>query len=45
MRPLRVKGIALPLCTIDFHRNFDSPIALFCVLSYLSIAASGRKGP
>jgi hypothetical protein len=45
MRPVRVKWIALPLCTIGFDRNFDSPIALFYGVSPLWIAASGGEGP
>ena len=45
MRPVRVKWIALPLCTIGFDRNFDSQIALFYVVSPLWIATSGREGP
>ena len=45
MRPVRVKWIALPLCTIGFDRNFDFPIALFYGVSPLWIAASGGEGP
>ena len=45
MRPVRVKWIALPLCTIGFDRNFDSPIALSYVVSRLWIVSSGREGP
>ena len=33
MRPVRVKLIALPLRTIGFDKNFDSPIALSYVVS------------
>jgi hypothetical protein len=45
MRPVRVKWIALPLCTIGFDKNFDFPIALSYVVSPLSIVTSGREGP
>jgi FecR protein len=45
MRPVRVKWIALPLCTIGLDRNFDSPIALFYGMSPLWIATSGGGGP
>jgi hypothetical protein len=45
MWPVRVKWIALPLCTIGFDRNFESPIALFYTVSPLWIAASGREDP
>ena len=45
MHPVRVKWIALPLCTIGLDRNFDSPIAFFYGMSPLSIATSGREGP
>ena len=45
MRPVRVKWIALPLCTIGLDRNFDSPIALFYGVSPLWIATSGGEGP
>jgi hypothetical protein len=44
MRPVRVKWIALPLCTIGFDRNFDSPIALFYRVSPLWIAVSAGEG-
>ena len=45
MHPVRVKWIALPLCTIGFDRNFDSPIALLYRVSPLWIATSGEEGP
>ena len=45
MRPVRVKWIALPLRTIGFDKNFDSPIALSYVVSPLWIVTSGREGP
>ena len=45
MRPVRVKWIALPLCTIGFDRNFDFPIALSYVVSPLWIVTSGAEGP
>jgi hypothetical protein len=45
MRPVRVNWIALPLCTIGFDRNFDSPIALFYGVSPLWIATSSREDP
>ena len=45
LRPVRLKWISLPLCTIGFDRNFDSPIALFYRVSPLWIAASGGEGP
>jgi hypothetical protein len=44
MRPVRVKWIALPLCTIGFDRNFDSPIALFYGVSPLD-SRLARGGP
>jgi len=45
MRPVRVMWIALPLCTIGFDRNFDSPITLSYVVSPLWIVTSGREAP
>ena len=45
MRQVRVKWIALPLRTIGFDKNFDSPIALSYVVSPLRIVTSGREGP
>jgi hypothetical protein len=45
MCPVRVKWIALPLCTIGFDRNFESPIPLFYTASPLRIAASGGECP
>jgi hypothetical protein len=45
IRPVKVKWIALPLCTIGFDRNFCSPIALFYGVSPLWIATSGGEGP
>ena len=45
MRPVRVKLIALPLRTIGFDRNFDSPITLSYVVSPLWIVTSGREAP
>jgi hypothetical protein len=45
MRPVRLKWIALPLCTIVFDRNFDSPIALFYLVSLHWITRSGAEGP
>jgi len=45
LRPVRLKWISLPLCTIGFDRNFDSPTAFFYVVSPLWIATSGREGP
>jgi hypothetical protein len=45
MRPVRVKWIALPLCTIGLDRNFDSQLALFYIVSPLWIAASGGESP
>jgi len=45
MRPLRVKWISLTLCTIGFDRNFNSPLALFYIVSPLWMATSGREGP
>jgi len=41
--PVRVKWIALPLCTIAFDRNFDSPIALFYRVSPLWISRLGGR--
>jgi hypothetical protein len=43
MCPVRVKWIALPLCTIGFDRNFESPIPFFYTVSPLRIAASGGE--
>jgi hypothetical protein len=45
MRPVRVKWIALPLFTIGFDRNFDSPIALSYVVSPLWISLFRQGGP
>jgi hypothetical protein len=43
MSPVRVKWIALPLCTIGFDRNFESPIPAFHTVSPLRIATSGGE--
>jgi hypothetical protein len=45
MHPVEAMWILLPLCTIGFDRNFDSPITLFYVVSPLWMAASRGEGP
>jgi hypothetical protein len=43
MSPVGVKSIALPLCTIGFDRNFESPIPFFHTVSPFRIATSGGE--